>query len=139
MPFRLSLVALVAAALAGAALKPLHGAAMDRYELRRASDDVRDAMGEARLLAVRRGTEVRVVIDFANLSLAVEGGRWRRLPNGIGLAGPAATRSGETEILFRPDGSSTGGQVVVSVRGRAVSLLVDAGSGGVRRYQAEVR
>ncbi len=101
-----------------------------------ASDDVAEAFKEARSLAMSRHASVLVLINEDQNAVVVEGGRWRKLPRGIALAGPAPERDGPGGILFHPDGSSSGGQVVVSSRGHAVSLVVDRGEGRVRRVEA---
>lgn len=113
-------------------------AAIARLKAGAAEDDVVAALREARALAVTRGQPVRVRVDEQMRSIWVEGGHWRKLPDGVSLAGPRADRDGQGVILFAPDGSSSGGQIVVSWRGRAVSVLVDGASGGVRRVRAGV-
>ncbi|MBC7951988.1 MAG: hypothetical protein H7Z12_09265 [Rhodospirillaceae bacterium] len=110
---------------------PYMDQAMARYHARSAADDVVDALNEGRALAVGRTRMVRVVVDENLRSISVEGGRWRKLPSGIALAGPK-----QGTIIFRPDGSSTGGQVMVSQHSRAVLVLVDGPSGRVRRVEA---
>lgn len=109
--------------------------AMARHEALRASDEVAAALGEARRLALGRTRAVRVVLDERNRSVSVEGGTWRKLPSGIALAGPKPDRDGRVVLLFHPDGSSDGGQVVIAGRDRAVSVLLDS-SGAVRRIEA---
>lgn len=111
-------------------------AALVRLKAGAAEDDVVDALREARALAVSRGKLVRVRVDEQMRSVWVEGGHWHRLPDGVSLAGPRADRDGQGVIAFAPDGTSSGGQIVVSWRGRAVSVLVDEASGGVRRVRA---
>lgn len=110
--------------------------ALVRLKTGAAEDDVAAALREARALALARGQPVRVQVDERLRSIWVEGGRWRRLPDGVSLAGPPADRDGRGMIVFAPDGSSSGGQIVVSWRDRAVSLLVDGASGRVRRVRA---
>jgi len=112
-------------------LPPYLNEAVARYQADSASDDVLDALGEARQLAAGRKRPVKVVVDERNRAVSVEGGSWRKLPDGIAIAGPE-----NGSILFRPDGSSSGGQVVLSRHGRAVSVLVDGPSGKVRRVLA---
>lgn len=111
-------------------------AAMMRLKAGTAEDDVVAALREARALALSRGQPVRVRVDEQMRSVWVEGGHWRKLPDGVSLAGPRANRDGQGVIVFGPDGTSSGGQIVVSWRGRAVSVLVDGASGGVRRVRA---
>lgn len=111
-------------------------AALVRMKAGAAEDDVVAALREARALALSRGQPVRVRVDEQMRSVWVEGGHWRKLPEGVSLAGPRADRDGQGVIVFAPDGTSGGGQIVVSWRDRAVSVLVDGPSGGVRRVRA---
>jgi general secretion pathway protein H len=101
-----------------------------------ASDDVVAAMKEARALARARNQAVQVVVDEQLRSVSVEGGHWRKLPDGVTLAGPKPDRSGRGIITFWPDGSSSGGQVVVSWRDRAVSVVIEVEDGYPRRVPA---
>ncbi|MBX9635671.1 MAG: hypothetical protein K2X44_11875 [Magnetospirillum sp.] len=130
---------LVMIALAGGmigVLPPYMDQALARYQARSAADDVADALNEGRALAQGRNKVVRVVVDEELRSISVEGGRWRKLSSGIALAGPKPEANGRAAIIFRSDGSSSGGQVVVSRHGRAESVLVDTVSGRVRRIEA---
>ncbi|MCR6630753.1 MAG: GspH/FimT family pseudopilin [Magnetospirillum sp.] len=111
-------------------------AALVRIKAGVASDEVAAAMKEARALAQSRGQPVRLRVDEGMRSLWVEGGHWRKLPDGVTLAGPKPDGDGLGTILFRPDGSSSGGQVVVGWRRRAVSVLVEPEDSRVRRVSA---
>lgn len=111
-------------------------ATLARLKAGAAEEDVAAALREARALALSRARPVQVRVDERLRSVWVEGGHWRRLPEGVSLAGPPAGRDGQGVIVFDPDGSSSGGQIVLSWRGRAVSLLVDARTGTVRRVRA---
>lgn len=129
----------VAIGLAGAVLGATPAAwdaGLVRVKAGGGADDVALAMKEARSLAVARGQPVRVRVDETLRSVWVEGGSWRKLPDGVAMAGPPAGRDGQAGITFLPDGSSTGGQVVVSWRGHAVSVLVGRQDGRVRRVAA---
>lgn len=121
------------------ASSPFVAQAWGLYDTRRASDEVADSLAEARRLAILRASPVVVDVDARLRSVSVEGGSWRKLPAGIALSGPAPGRDGRARVTFHPDGSSDGGQVVVSVPGRAVSLLVDKVDGKVRRIEAGTR
>lgn len=101
-----------------------------------AADDVVAALKEGRALALGRSRVVRVEVEEDLRSISVEGGRWRKLSPGIALSGPKREINGKGIIMFRADGSSTGGQVVVSLHGRAVSILVDTETGRIRRVEA---
>lgn len=131
-----ALVALAAVGLAFTVAPPYLAQARSGYDTRRASDEVADVLGEARRLAITRAHRVGVVVDERHRSVSVEGGSWVKLPAGVALAGPPTDRDGRALLLFHPDGSSDGGQVVVSMPGRAVSLMVDKADGRVRRVEA---
>lgn len=123
------LAALAILALVAVVAPPYVKNAMARAEAEGAVDRIVAALAEAHDLAVTRNRAVRVVIDESAVS--VEGGRWRKLPGGIAL-----TVSSERAVMFRPDGSSSGGQVVVSSPGRALLLTIDPLTGRVRRVHA---
>lgn len=131
-----ALVGLAALGLAFTVAPPFLAEARAGYDTRRASDDIVDVLEEARRLAMTRARPVGVAIDERHRSVSVEGGSWRKLPGGIALAGPAPGRDGRAVVLFHPDGSSDGGQVVVSLPGHAVSLLVGKADGSIRRIEA---
>ncbi|MBI5165570.1 MAG: type II secretion system protein [Magnetospirillum sp.] len=104
-----------------------------------AADSVAAAMGEAQRLAIGRGRPVRVYVDELQRSVEVEGGRYAKLPNGVVLAGPMRGPDGKGVIWFHPDGSSTGGQVVVSAPGNAWAVSVEMLTGRVRRVHASAQ
>jgi Tfp pilus assembly protein FimT len=131
-----ALVSLAILGLAFIVAPPYLAQARSQYDTQRASDDVGAILAEARNLAVARTQSVRVMVDERNRSISVEGGSWRKLPAGIALAGPPPGRDGQAVVMFRPDGSSEGGQLVVSMPGRAVSLLIDKADGRIRRIEA---
>ncbi|HLO75949.1 MAG TPA: GspH/FimT family pseudopilin [Magnetospirillum sp.] len=139
MPALVSLRHWVMVVLAGSALGagPLaYQVGLVTFKAWWAEDSVVAALREARALARSRGQPVRVLVDEEMRSVWVEGGHWRKLPDGVSLAGPRADADGRGAIVFRPDGTSGGGQIVVSWRGRAVSVMVDGDSGRLRRVRA---
>lgn len=135
MDLRRWLMVGVAGAALGAAPAAVD-AALVRLKAGAAEDSVVAALREARALALARKQPVRVAVDEDLRAIWVEGGHWRKVPDGVSLAGPRPDRQGRGAITFAPDGSSSGGQVVVWWRGRAVSVLVDQRTGTVRRVRA---
>jgi hypothetical protein len=133
-PWRWLAIGLAGAFLGGA--PAAWDAGLTRFKAGGASDDVISAMKEARAMALTRGQPVKVRVDEGLRSVWVEGGSWHKLPEGVSMAGPPRSRDGEGAITFLPDGSSSGGQVVVSWRGRAISVLVGSQDGRVRRVAA---
>lgn len=130
------LVVLAILAAGWVVASPYLAQARSALDTRRAADEVAAVLTEAGRLAVARTRPVRVTVDERNRTVAVEGGTWRKLAAGIALAGPAPGRDGSAAVTFLPDGTSTGGQVVVSVPGRAVSLVIEREGGRVRRVEA---
>jgi general secretion pathway protein H len=130
------LLGLLALVLVVFVVLPWARGAMAGLEAASAADAVADAMAEARSLAKSRGREVRLSIDAAGPDLDVEGGEFRRLSSGVRLSGPPPAADGDGIILFHPDGSSDGGQVVVATGGMAWSLTVDRRTGLARRVFA---
>jgi len=113
------LVVLAIAALLLAITPPLITAAMPGVELKASARRVAAGLRLAREEAIRTGHDVAFTLDLETRSFEVDG-RFRRgkLPKGLDLKLEAA----ETEMLdeqrgvvrFFPDGSSTGGRVILS-------------------------
>ena len=130
---RVTLAALAGAALLVGLAQPQIGTAMRRFQAEGVVDDFSAALAEARDTAVAGNRVVRVGVDETRRTWAVDGRYRDRLPDGVALAGPQA------DILFYPDGSSTGGQVVVSAGHEAWAVAVELLSGGIRRHHAAAR
>lgn len=131
----LRVLALVMVAGVGTAVlaPPYVQGAVTRFKADLAAEEVVEALAEARDLAARREQPVRVFIDERQRAVAVEGGRWRKLADGVTLGGPRRGPDGRAAILFLPDGTSSGGQVVLSTRESAWALSVDQATGQVRK------
>lgn len=130
------MAAMVAVAALVLTAAPRLAAGLTDIRADQAAGTVTAALAEARGLAMAGGREVRVLIDPGRRSLEVEGGRWYRLPDAVAVSGPASEVRGRGIIVFRPDGGSSGGQVVVSLRGRAWWVTVDRRTGASRRIRA---
>ncbi len=109
---------LIIGLLAGLVLSrgPERGGAVD---LREASALVSGALRVARSRAIASNRPVPVRFDPANAALQVGTEAVRRLPRGIGIAAPAPV------ILFRPDGSSSGGTVTLAGAARTATVGVN--------------
>ena len=113
------LVVLAIAALLLAVAPPLITAAIPGAELKASARRVAAGLRLAREEAIRTGHDIAFTLDLETHSFEVDG-RFRRgkLPKGLDLKLEAA----ETEMLdehrgavrFFPDGSSTGGRVILS-------------------------
>jgi general secretion pathway protein H len=87
--------------------------------MRAAAADVAGALRRARGRAIALDRPVLVVVDAARGSLSVDGLPPVRLPAGVGLS--AAAR----DISFAPDGSTSGGRVMLADGARRVLVGVD--------------
>jgi general secretion pathway protein H len=118
-----SILALVAAVAA-----PLLTAPSDSVRLRSTAQQIVAALGLARAGAIARNGEVGIVIDAKNRTIH-RGGRDEPFPPDIlvRLTIAESQRESPTRGGFRffPDGSSTGGSILLSLRGRELSLCVD--------------
>lgn len=123
------LVVLVILGLLAVVAPPYVQGAMDRADAQSAADRIAAALAEGRDLAVTRNRLVSVTIRDSAVS--VEGGRWRKLPNGVRLTPPAGGR-----VIFHPDGSSGGGRAVVSLQEQAWLVSVEPLTGQVQRLHA---
>ncbi|MGE5547596.1 MAG: GspH/FimT family pseudopilin [Solirubrobacterales bacterium] len=121
------------------ALPPYVAAALSAGDADGASDAVASALSEGRDQAMRLGRPVEVLFDASQRSIEVQGGRWRKLQGSATMSAPAAGQDGRSVVNFFPDGSSSGGQVVVFAGGQAWWLMVDGPTGGVRRIHAVAR
>lgn len=130
------LVVLAVVGLLAVVAPPYVRGALARIEAEQASEAVAEALAEARALALTRNREVRVTVDAQSKGVDVEGGRWRRLPGAVTLSLSPPPQGGRWELTFHPDGSSSGGRVLVSSQGRMWSLVIEQLTGNVRRGHA---
>ena len=123
------IVVLAVLALAGAlvlARGPQRSATLD---LRQAASTVAGSLRVARGRAIAANRPVSVLLDANTARVQVAGTPPRSLPAGVGMA--VTLPAGRNGVVFMPDGSATGGQVVLSTRGRAARVSVDWLSGRV--------
>jgi general secretion pathway protein H len=112
------LVVLAIAALAMSAVPPLFSAAMPGVEMKAAARRTVSSLRLARELAIRQGTEVALVVDVEQHRLELQGHRSLTLPKRLAVTLEAADREMLDEqrgaIRFFPDGSSTGGRIILA-------------------------
>jgi general secretion pathway protein H len=133
----LGLTGMVVVAALLATAPPYLGKALVRLRAESAADDIAQALAEARSLAISLNREVQVTFDERDSTWQLDGSP-AKLPAGVVIAAPRRDHDGQSAITFYPDGSSTGGQVVVSARHRAWMVGVDLRTGTVRRRHAGV-
>ena len=133
------LVVVAVVALLVTVVVPWFAGALNRLQADEAADDIVAAMTEARDLAAGRHRTVKVMVDEKAGTIEVEGGRYRSLPAGVALSGPPSGYDGKGIILFHPDGTSDGGQVVASRGDVAWAVSVELLTGQIRRVYAGAR
>lgn len=110
------------------ALAPRSGAGVS---IEAAARGIASGLRLARSEAMAGGRTVAFTLDFASRSYGVAGRETRGLPDGIVVETRTAnTRAGAiggqaADVLFHPDGTSTGGRIVVSGDGRTRTIAVD--------------
>jgi general secretion pathway protein H len=109
---------------------PLLSRALPGAELRGAAQQVTAGLRQARGRAIATGRDTALVLDLEARWFQVEGVQRRRpLPEGVGLrlttaeSEVAARRRGR--VRFYPDGSSSGGRIILARAGRRWVVDVD--------------
>jgi general secretion pathway protein H len=122
------LVVMAIAAVVMTAVPTLFSAAFPGLEMKSAARRTAATLRLARESAIRRGEETQVLVDIENHRLTLEGYRVLSLPNRLSLQLEAADSELIDEqlgsIRFFPDGSSTGGRLVLSHGGHGYQVGV---------------
>lgn len=112
------LVVLAIAVLAMTTVPPLFSAAMPGVELKAAARRTLTSLRLARELAIRQGQDVVLIVDVEERRLELPEHRALNLPHRLDLKLEAADREMINErrggIRFFPDGTSTGGRVLLA-------------------------
>lgn len=122
------LVVLAIAAVAMTAIPTLFSAAFPGLEMKSSARRAAATLRLARESAIRRGAETQVLVDLEQHRLTLAGYRALDLPDQLSIQLDAA--SGELideqhgAIRFFPDGSSTGGRLVLSHDGHGYQVGV---------------
>jgi len=100
------------------------------FEFRSAASMVTEALREARGAAIRNNREETVTFDLNEMTVrAGRSGMTQALSPGIGVTLRTATVElegrGVGNIRFYPDGTSTGGRVIMSSEERKATISVD--------------
>jgi general secretion pathway protein H len=124
------LVVLGILALVLAAALPMLPGAADRAALRAAASEIAAGLREARSLALSRGRSAALTLDTARRIYRIgEGTTWHALPATIGAELFTAAREQLTDVTgnirFFPDGSSTGGGIMLAQGKAAYEVRVD--------------
>lgn len=131
------LVVLAMIALAAAVAMPQALGSRQRLALEAAAIDIASEMKSARAAAIRTNTEQTLTIDTVSRRYTRDG--WteaRPLPGQFTVAldtiRTEQTGSAAGRIRFYPDGSATGGRVILSSGPRRAVVAIDWLTGGLR-------
>jgi len=98
-------------------------------ELRSVASQVAQTLRLGRAQAISTNGPVRFAVDIAKRSYALDNGRVMTLPPGVGVSVVAVAEETRGKniaaIRFQPDGSSTGGRVVLAEGTRKIQVGVD--------------
>ena len=134
------LVVLTILALTTTLIVPLVSGGSEGARLQMAASDLASAFRLTRSAAITRNTDMSLIIDVNKRTFGSAVVSQRSFAPDIDakLTFAAGLGSGRSDGRFRffPDGSSTGGDVTLSLRGRQTRLCVDWLTGVVRRDQA---
>ncbi|EXJ17112.1 GspH/FimT family pseudopilin [Imhoffiella purpurea] len=111
------LVVMVIAALVMAATPSLFSAALPGLEMKSAARRTASTLRMARESAIRQGADAALTVDLEHHRLDLPGYRSLVLPKGLSLRLEAASSEmiddQRGRIRFFPDGSSTGGRILI--------------------------
>jgi general secretion pathway protein H len=130
------LAALAIVALATALAMPLAMRPSDALRLDAATQDLVAALRLTRAAAIARAADAALTIDVERRTFASPAVPARALPADLTvklkIAEPERARS-QGGFRFFPDGSSTGGDMLLALRGKEVKICVDWLTGIARR------
>ncbi|MBK1722102.1 GspH/FimT family pseudopilin [Thiocystis violacea] len=122
------LVVMAIAALIMTAVPTLFSAALPGIEMKSAARRTVATLRLARESAIRRGEDQALLVDIEAHRLSLPGYRSLSLPKGLTIGLEAASREMLDEqrgvIRFFPDGSSTGGRILLSRKGNGYQVGV---------------
>jgi general secretion pathway protein H len=131
------LVVLAILALAAAFAGPLVSGKSEGLRLQLASTELVSAFQVTRSAAIVRNTETTLMIDVERRTFKSTVVPQRSFAHDVEAKLTFASRirsaSSEGGFIFFPDGSSTGGDVTLSLRGKQTKLCIDWLTGAVRR------
>jgi general secretion pathway protein H len=134
------LVVLTILALTTTLVVPLVSGGSEGARLQMAASDLASAFRLTRSAAITRNTDMSLMIDVNKRTFSSTVISQRSFAPDIDakLTFAAGLGSGRSDGGFRffPDGSSTGGDVTLSLRGKQTTLCIDWLTGVVRRDQA---
>ena len=122
------LVVIAILAAASAILVARGPARSPGLEARAAASDLAQTLRLGRSRAIAADRPVSVVLDLATHAMTLDRAPRPALPGSVGLAAVMADGSvvrRQAVFVFAPDGSASGGQVLLDVGGRRLTVAVD--------------
>ncbi|MDQ2090855.1 GspH/FimT family pseudopilin [Marimonas arenosa] len=138
------LVVMTLMALVAALATPMLGRVVPGLEVKAAAQDLGGELRRARSVALRDNREATVLIDVAAGSYRGAGeARDAELPSGVTVELVMARREriddDRGRIRFYPDGTSTGGRIILARGSARYELEVDWFDGMVRMHETDAR
>lgn len=119
-----AMVALAVMALISAITFPALERGYGRLELQRATERLAADLRVARAQALRRGGPVVLALATDGRSYAIGAVQRPGVADGVSFGGTA-------RIAFYPDGSASGGRIIVANRGREAQVAIDPSTGAL--------
>jgi len=121
------MVVLVILALSATAVMSIGRSSLESARARAFIVEAEALFRDARTQAIETHSQTAVMIDVKGRRLSLEGGRTLDMPQGVSLdAKVAVPKGGELPaVRFFPSGSSSGGELAFSFRGRSYGLNIN--------------
>jgi general secretion pathway protein H len=131
------IIALGIMVLGVALVLPLVNRSRAGYELRAAAYDIATQLRDVRAAAQMRSMDQAIIIDVGNRRIWMEGAETRKfLPAGVAVdvEVPVAEQLGDktVRVRFFPDGSSSGGKLLLREGARQAAVTINWLNGDVR-------
>lgn len=121
------LAVLVIMALSATAVMSVGRSSLESARARSFLVEAEAMFRDARTTAIMTHTQTAVTIDVEGRRLSIEGGRSLDMPRGVTLDAKVAAPKGGglPAVRFYPSGSSSGGELAFSFRGRSYGLRIN--------------
>lgn len=121
------IVVLALGGLLAAVLPPRLSALLDSAAYRRSVQDSANVLERARMQAILEGRRVYVAVDADAGRITIDSLDPLQLPSSVllSISGVAQAGASSPALFFEPDGSASGGRIVVAGRARSSTIDLD--------------
>lgn len=121
------IIVLALGGLLAAVLPPRLSTLLDGAAYRKAVQDSANVLERARMQAVLDGRRVYVTVDTEAGLITLDSVQQVRLPSSVGLNVSGVVMIGQIDpaLFFEPDGSASGGRIVVAGKSRSSTIDID--------------